>query len=105
MGRPGASGAGGRGPGRPRGGGPAGGEAGFLLSAMRGEGKLLHAYRRGKTRPQSFLEDYSFLIAGLLDLHEATADSRWLAEAQGLARSMVADFWDENEGTFFATPR
>ncbi len=79
--------------------------ANFLLTRMRGtDGRLRHSYRNGKTQPQAFLEDYSFLVAGLLELHEATGNIRWLREAQALARVMVADFWDEKAGTFFSTP-
>jgi hypothetical protein len=76
----------------------------FLLTTMRKGGKLLHSYRKGKTQPYSFLEDYSFLIVGLLELHRATGEERWLKESEALARGMIAGFWDEEGGTFFTTP-
>ena len=79
--------------------------AGFLLASMRKEGKLRHSYRAGKTQPEAFLEDYAYVTAGLLELHRATGDERWLNEATVLARVMVADFWDEPQGTLTATPR
>ncbi|MBI3910980.1 MAG: thioredoxin domain-containing protein, partial [Armatimonadetes bacterium] len=78
--------------------------AAFLLIPMHKDGKLLHSYHRGRTQPQAFLEDYSFLIVGLLALHRATGEERWLKEAQALAKRMVVDFWDEKNGTFFSTP-
>ncbi len=80
--------------------------ANFLLTRMRGgkDGRLRHSYRNGKTQPESFLEDYSFLVVGLLELHEATGDARWMREARALTDTMIADFWDEKAGTFFSTP-
>jgi len=77
----------------------------FLLSRMRKDGKLVHSYRKGRTQPQAFLEDYSFVTVGLLELHRATGEARWLKEAEALARGMVTDFWDTKTGTFYSTPR
>jgi hypothetical protein len=78
--------------------------ASFVLTAMRREGKLLHSYRAGKTQPQSFLEDYAFVCAGLLELHGATGEERWLAEARTLCGEMISRFWDEKAGRIYATP-
>jgi uncharacterized protein YyaL (SSP411 family) len=77
----------------------------FLLAELRKDGKLRHSYRAGKTQPQVFLEDYSFVAAGMLELHRATGEERWLKEAGTLARTMVDDFWNETRGTFDSTPR
>lgn len=77
----------------------------FILTTMRKDGKLRHSYRAGKTQPEAFLEDYAYVTAGLLEVHRATGEERWLTEATSLARVMVADFWDEQQGTFTATPR
>jgi uncharacterized protein YyaL (SSP411 family) len=79
--------------------------ADFLLSTMERDGKLRHSYRQGRTQPQAFLEDYSFLTVGLLDLYEATREPRRLQAAKTLAQAMVAQFWDEHRGAFFNTPR
>jgi uncharacterized protein YyaL (SSP411 family) len=79
--------------------------AGFILKSMRREGKLVHSYRAGRTQPQSFLEDYAFLIPGLLELHRVTPEERWLTAAESLGRTMVADFWDEPSASFFLTPK
>ncbi len=90
--------------------------AGFVLARMRGpvpagpekgpEGvrPLRHSYRAGKSPEVVFLEDYSFLSAGLLDLHAATGEKKWLTEAHALARRMVADFRDEEGKTLYMTP-
>jgi uncharacterized protein YyaL (SSP411 family) len=77
----------------------------FLLASMRKDGRLRHSYRVGVTQPQGFLEDYSFVAAGLLELHRVTGDERWLKEGGALAQTMVDDFWNEERGTFDSTPR
>jgi uncharacterized protein len=79
--------------------------AAFLLTACRVDGRLRHTYHAGRTQPQAFLEDYSFLAVGLLDLYRATGQDRWLKEAHGLARAMVTQFWDEQAGTLYSTPQ
>jgi uncharacterized protein YyaL (SSP411 family) len=41
---------------------------------------------------------------GLLELHAATGELRWLEEASSLARLAIELFWDEKQGGFFQTP-
>ena len=78
--------------------------ADFLLRTMRdADGRLLRTYRDGEVKLKGYLEDYSFLIEGLLALYEATFESRWLWEAQSLADAMLALFWDEDAASFFST--
>jgi uncharacterized protein YyaL (SSP411 family) len=75
--------------------------ADFLLGSLVVEGKLFRRYRGGDVAIEGTLEDYSFLMAALLDLYEATFDSAWLREAITLSEKMMALFWDENGGGFF----
>ena len=77
--------------------------ASFLLDALRQDGRLLRTYKEGEAKLKGYLEDYAFLIDGLLALYEATFDHRWLQEARSLAEGMVDLFWDEGEGIFFDT--
>ncbi len=78
--------------------------AGFLLEYLRtSDGRLLRTYRQGKAKLPAYLEDYSFLVHGLLRLHHATGDPRWLREAQALTDRMLADFEDREQGGFFFT--
>ena len=51
-----------------------------LRQCMR-DGELLHRARRGNAAIDGFATDYAFLVEGLLDLYEATFESRYLAEA------------------------
>jgi hypothetical protein len=61
--------------------------AAFVLDHLRPErGPLRHVWREGQARIEAFLDDYAFLVHGLLALHDATAEPRWLDEALGLVR-------------------
>ncbi|HUT30619.1 MAG TPA: thioredoxin domain-containing protein [Sedimentisphaerales bacterium] len=75
--------------------------ADFVLGKLRRDGRLMRYYRDGKVAGPGFLDDYAFVIMGLLDLYEATFDARWLAEARGLAEQMTEQFGDNEAGGFF----
>ncbi|MBI4329137.1 MAG: thioredoxin domain-containing protein, partial [Chloroflexi bacterium] len=77
--------------------------ASFLLGTTRQDGRLLRTYRQGQAKLNGYLEDYSALTDGLLALHEATFDPRWLREARGLTDAMLELFWDEGQEALFDT--
>ncbi|MCY4624383.1 MAG: thioredoxin domain-containing protein [Chloroflexi bacterium] len=78
--------------------------ADFLLTTLRdAEGRLLRTYREGEVKLKGYLEDYAFLVDGLLSLYEATFEPRWLREAQSLAEAMLSLFWDEDVAGFYST--
>ena len=77
--------------------------ADFLLTALRPEGLLRHAWRLGQAGEEVFLEDYGALILGLLALYQADFNPRWYLEADGLAAQMLERFSDP-QGGFFDTP-
>jgi len=77
--------------------------AGFLLSDLRKDGRLLRSWRDGRHGPPGFLEDHAFLAQGLLDLAEATLDARWLEEALRLAEETERLFGDPEQGGWFTT--
>jgi hypothetical protein len=77
--------------------------AAFVLDTMRGaDGRLLHAYRDGAARIPAFLDDYAFLVQGLLELDEATGEERWRLEALRLLDEQDARLWDESASGYFA---
>jgi uncharacterized protein YyaL (SSP411 family) len=77
--------------------------ADFVLREMRPPGgPLLHAWRQGPARVPAFLADYAFLVRGLLALHEATAEPRWLTAAAELAAEQQARLGDAGGGFFVA---
>ncbi|MGD0999779.1 MAG: DUF255 domain-containing protein [Candidatus Brocadiia bacterium] len=77
--------------------------AGFVLTAMRKDGRLLRSYRQGEAGLNACLDDYAFLADALLDLRDATGEARWLDEAKSLAAVMKEHFWDRAHGGFFLT--
>ncbi len=79
--------------------------ADFVLEHLRRDGRLLRTYRHGESRLTAYLSDYAFFIEGLLNLHEATYDLRWLDEATALAETCNAYYADPQNGGFFFTAR
>ena len=77
--------------------------AAFVLDRMRPGGRLQRSFREGRTSGPGFLEDQAFLLQGLLDLHEATFEPRWLVEAVALARQGEELFADREGGGWFRT--
>jgi uncharacterized protein YyaL (SSP411 family) len=69
------------------------GNADFLLHELRTkDGRLLHTWKAGRAKQNGFLEDYSYLIEGLLELYQTTFESRWFVAARELAETMIAHF-------------
>jgi uncharacterized protein YyaL (SSP411 family) len=77
--------------------------AAFLQNRLYEDGRLLRSYRSGRSKLNGYLEDYAFLSNGLLSLYEATFETRWFTWAEELARTMIEQFADEEQGGFFDT--
>jgi len=76
----------------------------FILTRMRtAEGRLYHRYREGEAAIPGFLDDYAFLIWGLIEIYEATFETGYLEKAIELTEDMVGCFWDEKGGGFYFT--
>jgi uncharacterized protein YyaL (SSP411 family) len=67
--------------------------AGFLLSDVRTpDGRLHHTWKAGVAKGNGFLEDYTHLIEGLVELYQTTFDPRWYEAAHELAEAMIEHF-------------
>lgn len=66
-------------------------------------GTLRRRYRAGEAAFDGYLDDYAYLIRGLLDLYEAGFDIRHLEWAMALQKTQDALFWDTEHGGYFAT--
>jgi uncharacterized protein len=66
------------------------------------DGRLLRSYHGGRGSVPAFLEDYAFLIWGLVELHQTTLSERFLERALRHAREMHRIFGDEAGGFFDA---
>jgi uncharacterized protein YyaL (SSP411 family) len=77
--------------------------ADFLLRELRQEnGRLLHSWKEGDARLNGYLEDYSYLVEGLLGLYQTTFEPRWFVAAQELTETMLNHF-QAPDGSFFDT--
>ncbi|MDE2009000.1 MAG: thioredoxin domain-containing protein [Candidatus Omnitrophica bacterium] len=65
-------------------------------------GRLLHRWRDGQAGITATLDDYAFLIYGLLEVYEAAFDEKYLGTARHLADEMIRLFADD-AGGFFMT--
>jgi hypothetical protein len=81
------------------------GVAEFLLTRLRGDdGRVLRSWRGGRVSGTGFLDDHANTAHGLLELHVATGDVRWLLEARRVALLAVDLFADRERGGFFLSP-
>ncbi len=78
----------------------------FLLGPLsREDGRLSRAWRAGRSGGEGFLDDYANVAHGLLELHVATGELRWLLEARRLALLAIELFGDDEHGGFFLAPK
>ena len=77
----------------------------FLLGPLSREGgRLSRSWRAGRVSGEGFLDDYANAAHGLIELHVATGDVRWLHEARRIALLAVELFHDPLRGGFFLAP-
>jgi hypothetical protein len=78
----------------------------FLLGPLSDEeGRLLRSRRDGRASGTGFLDDYANVAYGLMELHLATGEVRWLLEARRLALLAVELFADDEHGGFYLSDR
>ncbi len=84
----------------------AGKAADFLLNHARDDdGRLMRTYAAGAAKIPAYLDDYAFLVDGLIALHRATGENRWLEAARKLTDEQIDLFADEAVGGFFFTSK
>jgi uncharacterized protein YyaL (SSP411 family) len=76
----------------------------FILEHMRNpDGRLLHRYRDGHAALPANVDDYAFLIWGMIELYETTFEVRYLQTALSLNDDLLKHFWDDKAGGFYFT--
>jgi uncharacterized protein YyaL (SSP411 family) len=76
----------------------------FVLAKLRTpDGRLLHSFTAGQAKLNAYLDDYAFFIDGLIALHQATGEDRWLQTADDLSEMAIKLFWDAEVGGFYFT--
>ncbi len=74
--------------------------ADFIFGTLIVDGSLKRRWREGDARFEASLEDYAFLIQGLLDLYAADHQPKRLQQALALTEQQVAGFADPAGGFF-----
>jgi uncharacterized protein YyaL (SSP411 family) len=77
--------------------------ADLVLTEMVRNGELQHQYSHASRAVAAFLDDYAEMANALIDLYEASLESRWLTAATELTRRMISDLHDDENGGFFFT--
>ncbi|MDD2402370.1 MAG: thioredoxin domain-containing protein, partial [Clostridia bacterium] len=75
----------------------------ILLKLINKEGRLLARYREGEAAYLAYLDDYAFLVWGLIELYETTYKPEYLEKALNFNKEMMLYFWDEDKGGFYLT--
>ncbi len=77
----------------------------FALNHLQDEnGRLYKRYRNGRAALTGMLDDYAFLVWGLIEAYEYAFDPHLLAAAIDMTETMLAHFWDEENGGLFLSP-
>ena len=74
----------------------------FILSRLVDEnGRLLARYRDGESAYPAYLDDYAYLVWGLIELYQAAYKPLYLDYALRKSREMIDLFWDSDKHGFF----
>jgi len=64
---------------------------------------LYRRFRDDEAKFEAHLDDYAFLVSGLINLYQSTFELRWLEWADELMGKTITLFWDSAEGGFYDT--
>lgn len=84
--------------------------ADFILTRMRDkDGRLFRLYaaapgEKPAARGTAFLDDYAYVVHGLLNLHDATGEKKWLDAAKQLTDLSIKFHGDGDRGGYFFAP-
>ncbi len=75
----------------------------ILRLLYRPESGLLHSYCNGAPSVTAHIDDYSFMIWGLMELYQTVFDAHYLLRAIALQDEQRSRYADERSGAFFIT--
>ncbi|NEU08341.1 thioredoxin domain-containing protein [Flavihumibacter sp. R14] len=80
----------------------------FLIKNMVRGDQLVRVYKTdsnpgSEDYESAFLDDYAFVIEGLISLYEATFNERWLLQAQAFTDHALMNFFDNESAMMFYT--
>lgn len=68
---------------------------------IRADGRLMARYREGEAAYLGYLDDYAFLVWGLIELYQASFEIKYLELAMRLNADMIKYFGDVGKGGYF----
>src|SRR6202521_1945746 len=77
--------------------------ADFMMASMWDGRALKRSFKDGVARHNAYLEDYAQLAGAMLDVYEASLDSKYLESARTLADVILERFIDREKGGFYFT--
>jgi len=78
----------------------------FVLEHLKDkDGRLLRRFRNGHAAYPAYLDDYAFMVWGLLELYQTSFDVAYLKKAMFLNNEMMDIFGDDKGGGLFFTGR
>lgn len=79
----------------------------FILKNLIRNYRLIRVYEpfHADNQYEAFLDDYAFVIEGLICLYEATFNESWLQSAKKLTDHAISHFYDQQSGMFFYTSK
>ena len=75
----------------------------FIRDQLWRDGRLQACFKDGRARFPAYLDDYAFLLDGVLELLQIRWDDGLLEFASGLADALLEHFMDREQGGFFFT--
>ncbi|HKT32392.1 MAG TPA: thioredoxin domain-containing protein, partial [Gammaproteobacteria bacterium] len=75
----------------------------FIRAQLWKDGRLLASWRDGQAKLPAYIDDYAFLLDGVLELLQARWDSELFNFARGLADTLLTHFEDKQNGGFWFT--
>ncbi len=77
----------------------------FVWTRLRAaDGSLLRRWRDGEAAFAGQLDDHAYFARGCRELFAATHEPFWLERAEMVTETMLARFWDEEDGGLFESP-
>lgn len=77
--------------------------ADFILDGIDQNNGVLHRYHSKEWSIHGNIDDYAFLVYGLMELYEATFEVKYLEKSIKLNDEAIKSFWDDKNGGFFFT--
>ncbi|WP_246582742.1 thioredoxin domain-containing protein [Clostridium mobile] len=73
----------------------------LLANLVREDGRVLARFREGESAYLAYLDDYAFLVWGLIELYEGTFNDDYLKKAIYYNNETIRLFWDKELSGFF----